>query len=154
MCFPTKFRLHCSRVINHSNEKKIGANPTKLFSLLRNTFFPFVAVNLVHFIDNSFFWFVIVWLFQIATNNFLKHFLLISKQIISSKEKLTRIMPKKWVTLNYFSLEIRSNQNDQERYCLDQWFSTGVPRNPWVPQKALGVPPISELDWYLLVNCS
>jgi len=37
---------------------------------------------------------------------------------------------------------------------IDQWFSTGVPRNPWVPQKALRVPPISELDWYLLVNCS
>ena len=39
-------------------------------------------------------------------------------------------------------------------YPLKQWFSTGVPRNPWVPWKALGVPPISELDVYLLVNYS
>ncbi len=37
---------------------------------------------------------------------------------------------------------------------LDQWFSTGVPRNPWVPQKALVVPPISEFNWYLLVKSS
>ena len=37
---------------------------------------------------------------------------------------------------------------------LDQWFSTGVPRNPWVQQKALWVRPIYELDVYLLVNCS
>ena len=28
---------------------------------------------------------------------------------------------------------------------LNQWFSTGVPRNPRVPLKALGVPPINEL---------
>ena len=39
-------------------------------------------------------------------------------------------------------------------YTLDQWFSTEVPRNPWVPWKALGVPPFSKLDVYLLVNCS
>jgi len=39
-------------------------------------------------------------------------------------------------------------------YTTDQWFSTGVPWNPWVPQKALGVPPISEFNWYLLVKCS
>ena len=38
--------------------------------------------------------------------------------------------------------------------CLDQWFSTGVPRNLRVPQKAVGVPAISKFDWYLLVNCS
>jgi hypothetical protein len=31
---------------------------------------------------------------------------------------------------------------------LDQWFSTGVLR------KALGVLPISEFDWHLLVRCS
>ena len=31
-------------------------------------------------------------------------------------------------------------------YNLDQWFSTWVPQNPWVPQKALGMPTISELD--------
>jgi len=37
---------------------------------------------------------------------------------------------------------------------LDQWFSTGVSRNPWEPQKALGLPPIYEFDWYLLVKCS
>ena len=37
---------------------------------------------------------------------------------------------------------------------LDQWFSTGVPQNPWVPRKALGVPPISGLDLYFLVYCS
>jgi len=36
---------------------------------------------------------------------------------------------------------------------LGHWFSTGVPRNPWVPQKAGGVPQISQFDWYLLVNC-
>ena len=36
---------------------------------------------------------------------------------------------------------------------LYQWFSTGVPRNPWVLRKALRVPPIYELDVYLLVNC-
>jgi len=29
---------------------------------------------------------------------------------------------------------------------LKQWFSTGVPRNPWVPWKTLGVPPISKFD--------
>jgi len=32
-------------------------------------------------------------------------------------------------------------------------FSTGVPRNR-VPQKALGVPPVSEFDWCLLINFS
>ncbi len=31
---------------------------------------------------------------------------------------------------------------------LLQWFSAGV------PQKAVGVPPISKFDWYLLENCS
>ena len=36
----------------------------------------------------------------------------------------------------------------------DQRFSTGVPRNPWVPWKALEVPPVYELDVYLLINCS
>jgi len=42
-----------------------------------------------------------------------------------------------------------------ERYFLrkitdiEQWFPTGVPRNPW---KALGVPPSFELGWYLQVN--
>ncbi len=36
---------------------------------------------------------------------------------------------------------------------LGQWFSTaGVPRNPWVPWKALEVPPISDLVVFLLVN--
>ena len=35
-----------------------------------------------------------------------------------------------------------------------QWFSTGVPRNPWVPWKALWVPPIYEIDVYLVVNSS
>ena len=29
--------------------------------------------------------------------------------------------------------------------CLYQWFSTGVPRQSWVPKKALGVPPKSEI---------
>jgi hypothetical protein len=37
--------------------------------------------------------------------------------------------------------------------CLIQWFSTGVTRNPRVPWKSLGVPPISKFYWYLLVNC-
>ena len=36
--------------------------------------------------------------------------------------------------------------------CLQQWFSTGVPRNPWVLWKALGVPQFSELDVYFLVT--
>jgi hypothetical protein len=31
---------------------------------------------------------------------------------------------------------------------IEQWISTGV------PQKALGVPPISEFDWDLLAKCS
>jgi len=44
------------------------------------------------------------------------------------------------------------NRN-KKHLSLIQWFSTGVPRNPWVPQKAVGVPPISEFDWYLLVKC-
>jgi len=39
-------------------------------------------------------------------------------------------------------------------HSLNQWFSTGVPRNPRVPQKAVWVPPISKFNWYLLVNCS
>ena len=37
---------------------------------------------------------------------------------------------------------------------VNQWFSTLVPRNPWVPWKSLGVPPISELYICLLENCS
>ena len=36
---------------------------------------------------------------------------------------------------------------------LEQWFSTGVPWDPLVPWKALGVSPICKLDVYLLVNC-
>ena len=43
---------------------------------------------------------------------------------------------------------------ERGHYLLMQGFSTGVPRNPWVPCKALGVPPISVLDIDLLVNCS
>ena len=37
---------------------------------------------------------------------------------------------------------------------LKQWFSTGVPRNPWVPWNVLGVLRISDLYIYLLVNCN
>ena len=36
---------------------------------------------------------------------------------------------------------------------IEEWFSTEVPRNPLVPWKALGVPPISEFNSYFLVNC-
>jgi len=38
--------------------------------------------------------------------------------------------------------------------CLNQWFSTGVTQNPWVPRKSLWVSPVSDIDRYLLVNCS
>ena len=38
--------------------------------------------------------------------------------------------------------------------CLYQWFSTGVPRQSWVPKKALGVPPNSEIYDQLMVNCT
>jgi hypothetical protein len=37
---------------------------------------------------------------------------------------------------------------------LDQWFLTGVPRNTWVPWKAVWVPPISCLDAHLQLNFS
>jgi len=29
-----------------------------------------------------------------------------------------------------------------------------MPRNPWLPWKTLGVQPISELGFYLLLNCN
>jgi hypothetical protein len=53
-----------------------------------------------------------------------------------------------WQKMIYQVLRHLGNDHSDKR--LHQWFSTGVPRNPWVPQKALGVPPISEFDWYLL----
>ena len=40
--------------------------------------------------------------------------------------------------------------NNWRMKTMDQWFSTGVPRYPWVPWKALGVPPICKLDVFLL----
>ena len=45
--------------------------------------------------------------------------------------------------VQYWVLKIGSHK-------IDQWFSTGVPRNPWVPSKALGVTPICELEVYVL----
>jgi len=43
----------------------------------------------------------------------------------------------------------------ENKLTLRQWFSTGVTRNTWVQWKALWVLlPISELDWYLLINFS
>ena len=44
--------------------------------------------------------------------------------------------------------------NRRNGLSLDQWFSTGVTRNPLVPRKAQGVPPTYDFDVYLLVNCS
>ena len=46
----------------------------------------------------------------------------------------------------------RERERERERSRIEQWFSTGVPRNPRVPLKVLGVPRISDLYVYLLVN--
>ena len=39
-------------------------------------------------------------------------------------------------------------------FFCNRWFSTRVPRDPWVPRKALGVPTNYELYVYVLVSCS
>ena len=38
-------------------------------------------------------------------------------------------------------LEFSGSPSSNQRISLGQWFSTRVPRNPWIPSIALGVPP-------------
>ena len=72
--------------------------------------------------------------------------LLLTSNIFFAKEGKT-ISSSKCEENKFLRKEGKLPDDDDD---VEQWFSTRVLRNSWVPWNHLGVPPISELDVYLL----